>query len=255
MPKTPWRPRLRAFLRWLSGVTDTPIATEPGLMDFPLTEAGNALPVLYLSQYTDEMSHHIHRAKYGADWATAMALARRMESLPTAVPWDTQGAHLLPVPPDPERLRTRGFHLPALLAKSLGAHWQMAVSLGGLKKVRPSPEQAKRSRRERQAIDADLFTATGRSHRQRQAAVLVDDVMTTGATLRAAADAWQGSSRRGGSGLCARPKQPRAGSGGRATPGGSVCTGTQGKMARRTLGTHRGHPLARYPSRTQQALL
>ena len=193
MPKTPWRPRLRAFLRWLSGVTDTPIATEPGLMDFPLTEAGNTLPVLYLSRYTDEMSHHIHRAKYGADWATAMALARRMESLPTAVPWDTQGAHLLPVPPDPERLRTRGFHLPALLAKSLGSHWQMAVSLGGLKKVRPSPEQAKRSRRERQAIDADLFTATGRSHRQRQAAVLVDDVMTTGATLRAAADAWQRS--------------------------------------------------------------
>lgn len=193
MPKTPWRPRLRAFLHWLSGVTDTPISTEPGLLTFPLLEAGSPLPVLYVSRYTDEIAHHIHRAKYGADWATAMTLARLMQSLPTSVPWNTQSARLVPIPPDPERLRARGFHLPALLTKNLGSHWQMAVSLGGLKKVRPSPEQAKRSRRERQAIDADLFTATGRSHRQRQAVVLVDDVMTTGATLHAAAEAWQRS--------------------------------------------------------------
>lgn len=196
MPKTPWRQRLRAGLRWLAGVTDTPISTEPGLLAFPLTQAGEPLPVLYASCYTDDISQHIHRAKYGADWATAMALARLMQTLPADVPWATQGTCLVPVPPDPKRLRTRGFHLPALLAKGLGSHWQMAVSLGGLKKVRTSPEQAKRSRQERQAIDAGLFSATGRLHGQRQSMVLVDDVMTTGATLRAAAEAWQRSGGR-----------------------------------------------------------
>jgi predicted amidophosphoribosyltransferase len=191
MSKNPWRKHLRDALHWLTGAADTPISTKPGLLRFPLTSAGNPLPVIYLSHYTEEISHHIHRAKYGADWATAMALTRQMQSLPAELAWRAQCARLVPIPPDPERLRTRGFHLPALLAKGLGAHWQMAISVGALKKVHTSPEQARRSRQARQAMDAGVFIATGRSLRQGQPAVLIDDVMTTGATLRAAAQAWQ----------------------------------------------------------------
>ncbi|MFZ9314030.1 MAG: ComF family protein [Burkholderiaceae bacterium] len=191
MPKTVWKQWLHSGLRWLTGATDAPISTAPGLLAFSLTPAGDPLPVLYLSQYTEEISQHIHRAKYGADWATATALARCMQSLPADMPWKARGVRLVPVPPDPERLRTRGFHLPALLAKALGTHWQTAVSIGALKKVHASPEQAKRSRQARHAMDAGVFVATERTRRQGPAAVLVDDVMTTGATLRAAAQAWQ----------------------------------------------------------------
>jgi len=86
---------------------------------------------------------------------------------------------IVPVPPDPERLRERGYHVPALLAKQLSRRTGAPV-VSPLERV-VAQQQTGKSRAERQSVQ---FT-TMRMVPER--VVLVDDVVTTGATAVACA--------------------------------------------------------------------
>jgi len=92
------------------------------------------------------------------------------------------------VPPDPVRLKQRGFHGAELLgrevAKALGLPaWPL------LRKIAPSPEQVGRPREERLRAMHGLFSATRKG--RGESVLVVDDVMTTGATANEAARALQ----------------------------------------------------------------
>ena len=94
------------------------------------------------------------------------------------------------VPADPLRQAIRGYHPPRLLALALGRAWgiEARALLRGPLHRRP---QRGLSRAERRANVRSAFTSQPVPGR---ALVLVDDVMTTGATISAAA----GSLRRAG---------------------------------------------------------
>jgi predicted amidophosphoribosyltransferase len=90
------------------------------------------------------------------------------------------------VPPDPARLRARGYHPAELLAR------QVARTLGLrfrslLVKKRATPPQVGRPREEREKAMGGLFSARARG--QGEALLVVDDVITTGATVSEAARA------------------------------------------------------------------
>jgi len=90
------------------------------------------------------------------------------------------------VPPDPKRLRARGYHPAELLARavarSLGVEYRSLLG-----KSRTSPPQVGRPREERQRAMCGLFKA--RTRGQGEPVLLVDDVITTGATASEAARA------------------------------------------------------------------
>ncbi len=127
----------------------------------------------------------IHRLfKFQGDVRLAAPLAERMARahmlaglpLPDAV---------APVPPDPARSRARG-HVPRLLARRVARHLGSPFDGDLLAKVRPTPSQASapdRAARETALVGA--FVARGGNVRGRSILV-VDDVSTTGATLREA---------------------------------------------------------------------
>ncbi|MGH9456497.1 MAG: ComF family protein [Thermoanaerobaculia bacterium] len=98
---------------------------------------------------------------------------------------------VVPIPIHPRRLAARGYNQAELLARSFCAATGLPLRSGALRKRLDTPAQSTLHREERAANVRRAFasspSAAGRS------VLLVDDVCTTGATLRAAAAALRGA--------------------------------------------------------------
>ncbi len=100
---------------------------------------------------------------------------------------DLQADLVLAVPLHRRRKLERGFNQAELLAKHVAA--QIGVIVGhDLKRIRYTPPQAKQDGEERRKNVKDAFVWKGESLAGKQV-LLVDDVVTTGATLSACAEA------------------------------------------------------------------
>lgn len=100
-----------------------------------------------------------------------------MEPIPT--PPDC----FIPVPVSPGRLRERGYNQALLIARSLGQHLAVQIKPAALLKLQDTGRQADLSASQRQDNLAGAFTCQTDVYGLHVG--LVDDVMTTGATLAA----------------------------------------------------------------------
>lgn len=105
------------------------------------------------------------------------------------------GSVLVPIPQSPSRRRERGFNQAELLASQLAREWGLPVQ-GALMRPDDGRHQRGASRGARLGQVQGAFRAQGRAPHH---AVLVDDVLTTGSTITAAARALRaaGSARVG----------------------------------------------------------
>lgn len=94
---------------------------------------------------------------------------------------------IVPVPMYPKRLLRRGFNQSAELARMLSVVLDQKPLMNGLRKVRDIPAQSSLGRTARYRNVVGAFEATSMVSGKR--VLLVDDVMTTGATLKACAEA------------------------------------------------------------------
>jgi predicted amidophosphoribosyltransferase len=116
----------------------------------------------------------------------ARSVAEQMSAIVAACAPDglLRGA-LVPVPLHPMRLRRRGFNQARVLAAAIAKRTGLEVS-DCLRRQGPGPPQVGRARGARLAGPAGTVEARGRVP---PGALLVDDVVTTGATLAACAAA------------------------------------------------------------------
>jgi len=132
--------------------------------------------------YEGAAKRAVHRLKFGRWRDVAGALAASVATLPTpaveAVTW---------VPLARARKAERGFDQGRALAVALGRQIDVPAARLLARPVATRP-QATRSGVERRRAMEGAFTAT---RRPPQRVLLVDDVLTTGATVGAAADALQ----------------------------------------------------------------
>lgn len=116
---------------------------------------------------------------------------------------------VVPIPLHPRRLRERGFNPAALLARNLSRAWDVPWNPVALRRLRDTPSQTRLDRDERQANVRDAFRARGR---QPAHVCVLDDVVTTGATLEAAARALRAAGSTHVTAVCAaRTPAPRSG--------------------------------------------
>ena len=136
-------------------------------------------------EYGGPVADAIQRFKYERRSELGAALGSLMAD--HAHHWTGKVDAVVPVPLHWRRRRSRGYDQAALLAKPLAKSLGVPAQLRGLRRIRNTASQVDLPHAERQQNIAGAFApwrlcGVGR-------VLLVDDVRTTGATLRAASDA------------------------------------------------------------------
>jgi ComF family protein len=127
----------------------------------------------------------LHAAKFSGreDLATALG-----ELLAADNPAQTLAKHatcVVPMPLGASRLRQRGYNQSVALARVLGRSWQLPVVHVLLRQHNTAAQSGLPAAARRSNVDGVFYAPQGLA----DAAVLVDDVVTSGATVRSAAQA------------------------------------------------------------------
>jgi ComF family protein len=158
------------------------LATRPAI----LLGARDGLPPLTaLGAYEGRLRNVVLALKFRGARAVGVRLGRWLGAK-TLLPYDA----IVPVPLHADRLRERGYNQAAAIACGIAAAARGRVVDGALRRIRATKVQSALDRAERYTNVERAFapgdraaTITGRC------ILLVDDVVTTGATIRACAHA------------------------------------------------------------------
>ncbi|MGI6678096.1 MAG: ComF family protein [Dehalobacterium sp.] len=94
---------------------------------------------------------------------------------------------IIPVPLHPNRQKIRGYNQSELLAREIGRRMKIAVDLNTLQRVRDTPSQTGLSREERRKNLHEAFQVVASGNLIGKTVLLVDDIYTTGTTVKACA--------------------------------------------------------------------
>lgn len=142
-----------------------------------------------LGPYEGGLRTAIHELKYRGRRRVAARLAEALLRDPRASELLEGAEVLLPVPMHPRRRRERGFNQAELLAAEVGRRAGLRLAGAALVRRKDTVSQAGLSAAKRRLNVAGAFSVRRRTAVAGRVVVLVDDVLTTGATVLACARA------------------------------------------------------------------
>lgn len=160
-----------------------PCCGLPGLGGACCAACARATPAydatLALYDFVFPVDAMVHALKYGHRLALASFLGAALAA--RAQDFGAQVDLVLPMPIHPRRLAERGFNQAVELARPLVRARGLPLGLTVVRKLRDIPAQAGLDREARLRNPRGVFECEANLHGQR--VLVVDDVMTTGATL------------------------------------------------------------------------
>lgn len=134
------------------------------------------------------LQHLLHELKYRNKKQVGIALGKFIAEDLSDCHWISHIQVIIPVPLHIKKERLRGYNQSALIAQGLGDHLNIPVATSDLRRNRHTESQVNKTREERTANMRDAFSVKGNTLKDKHI-LLIDDVLTTGATLEAAAAA------------------------------------------------------------------
>ena len=149
----------------------------------PLTVCIAAYP------HKDEARELVHLLKYQSDCEVAKLLGESMAAALTLSPLKPEVDLVVPVPLHTTRLEQRGYNQALLLAQAVCAHTGLSLAADALIRLHATDTQLHRDRTQRMQAMQHAFAAADAKQVQGKRILLVDDVLTTGATAVSCASA------------------------------------------------------------------
>ena len=98
---------------------------------------------------------------------------------------------IMPIPLHPKRFRARGFNQSEWIAKGLQDVLLLPMNTDNLTRERNNKKQSQSGREERQQIQSGLFAVNHPEELYKKTILIVDDIITTGATVCSAMTAFK----------------------------------------------------------------
>ena len=134
------------------------------------------------------LQHLLHRLKYAGRQRIGMYLGLKAGEALKAAGWAAGIEGIIPIPLHPKKEAARGFNQSAVIAAGMAAALSIPVYPHALRRIRHTESQTTMTREERALNMRDAFISAP-ANRAGRHLLLVDDVLTTGATLEATAQA------------------------------------------------------------------
>ena len=140
----------------------------------------------YLKYETGGLTQRLlHRLKYRGQRQIGLILGTQFGAWLQQQPFWQEVEAIIPLPLHPTKEKKRGYNQSALLAQGISDATGLPVLIDVVQRLRPSASQTRKSREERWLNVAGIFAVKDGTAMAGRHVLLVDDVLTTGATLEA----------------------------------------------------------------------
>lgn len=178
---------VRRVLSPLCSVCGMPFPVQEG-EDHPCGDCLVAAPPYTIARswaiYESVIIKAVHQFKYqGMTWWGKMLGRAMAEAVYPGFEFSDYSL-IIPVPLHRRKLRERGFNQAVLLARTIAAKRLLPLDITSLARSTYTGEQTKLGREERDKNVQGAFTLRDRSRVRGERVILVDDVYTTGSTVR-----------------------------------------------------------------------
>ena len=139
--------------------------------------------------FTDEglLQHLLHGLKYQGKQAIGTYIGKRFGNNIKSANWIGGIDAIIPVPLHPDKLAKRGFNQSLLIAEGIAGATGIDILKNELIRTRNTESQTRKTRSERVENMAGAFRVNNTASISGKHILLIDDVLTTGATLEACA--------------------------------------------------------------------
>jgi ComF family protein len=137
-----------------------------------------------LGRYDERLMSAIHSFKYGGKIQTGVALGEMMARRIYSGISIRDFSLIIPIPLHPKRLRERGFNQSLILARQIARGQSLPVDYRSLERAIDTAPQTALKKTERSRNVKGAFIVNNRDAVKGKKILLVDDVLTTGSTVR-----------------------------------------------------------------------